>query len=214
MQSSLREDYLEAIQVFREKNQRPPIARDIAAALKKPVPEVKADLNNLYTKGDIVISGDGLVTLTENGKKVAAGVVKKHATLQCFLSDILGMDTTSASSEACTLEHTISDETIDRLGDYLKHPSIAIIGKGSANVSFEEACTPFSLLDFNEGDALIVRCILGQSCAKRLLDLGVVPGERVTIRRKLSNRSLVLQVKGCDVALSPEIAAAVSVERC
>jgi DtxR family Mn-dependent transcriptional regulator len=214
MQSSLREDYLEAIMVYREINRKPPHDRDLAAALAKTGPEVKADLNKLSSNGDIVLSGDGSVTLSEKGKIVAAGVIKKHETLQCFLSDILGMDTASASNEACTLEHTISDETIDLLGDYLKNPPVTLRERGNTTISFKDVCTPYSLLDFNEGDKLIVRCILGQSCAKRLLDLGVVPGERVTIRRKLSNRSLVLQVKGCDVALSPEIAAAVSVERC
>lgn len=221
MQSSLREDYLEAIEVFREKNEFSPHDRDLAAAVAKSVPEVKADLGELSSGGDIVIDTEGSVTLTEKGRMVAGSVIKKHETLQCFLSDILGMDTSSASDEACTLEHTISDETIDRLGNLLKKPPAGQWGKRHGlgacrrmDTSFEEICTPFSLLDFNEGDSLRVRCILGQSCAKRLLDLGVVPGERVKIRRKLANNSLVLQVKGCDVALSPEIAAAVSVERC
>jgi DtxR family Mn-dependent transcriptional regulator len=214
MQSSLREDYLEAIQVLGEKNRCLPHDRDLAAALARIISEVKADLDDLSAHGDIVVSDDGSIALTEKGKSVAAGVIKKHETLQCFLSDILGMDTSAASNEACTLEHAISDETIDRLGNYLKKPPAGPGACGNADISFNEICTPFSLLDFNEGDSLVVRCILGQSCAKRLLDLGVVPGERVKIRRKLANRSLVLLVKGCDVALSPEIAAAVSVERC
>ena len=214
MQSSLREDYLEAILIFQEKNQGPPHTSDLAAALAKNLPEVQRDLDYLSTNGDIVLSGDGSITLTEKGRSIAAGVIKKHETLQCFLSDILGMDMSAASDEACTLEHAISDETIDRLGNYLKNPLKSPKTCGNADISFTDTCTPFSLLDFNEGDSLVVRCILGQSCAKRLLDLGVVPGERVKIRRKLANRSLVLLVKGCDVALSPEIAAAVSVERC
>jgi DtxR family Mn-dependent transcriptional regulator len=45
------------------------------------------------------------------------------------------------------------------------------------------------------------------------MDLGVVPGQKVLIKRKLRNRSIVVQVKDCDLALSPEIASAVCVER-
>jgi DtxR family Mn-dependent transcriptional regulator len=60
---------------------------------------------------------------------------------------------------------------------------------------------------------VVVQRILGQERANRLLDLGVVPGERVRIKRKLANQSIVVQVKGCDVALSPEVAASVCVER-
>ncbi|MDD1688200.1 MAG: ferrous iron transport protein A [Methanoregula sp.] len=41
----------------------------------------------------------------------------------------------------------------------------------------------------------------------------MVPGQRVAIKRKLSDGALVVQVKGCDVALSPEIASAIGVER-
>jgi DtxR family Mn-dependent transcriptional regulator len=143
--------------------------------------------------------------------------MKKHETLQFFLSEILGMDSSSASSEACTLEHSVSDETVDRLGNYLKKTKSSgengADGQKRTGAIYDEFCTPPSLLDFDEGDELVVRCILGQSCAKRLLDLGVVPGEKVKILRKLGTHALVLQVKGCDVALSPEIAAAVSVDR-
>jgi DtxR family Mn-dependent transcriptional regulator len=222
MQPSLREDYLEAIQHFTILNGHSPRPHDLAAAFGKPESEIQSDLGDLMDSGDISIGGDTSVNLTKMGRLVGECVMKKHETLQFFLSEILGMDSSSASSEACTLEHAVSDETVDRLGNYLKktrprgdtpadRPKPAVCGYTGATC--DDSCAPSSLLDFNEGDELVVRCILGQSCAKRLLDLGVVPGEKVKIRRKLGTRALILQVKGCDVALSPEIAAAVSVER-
>ncbi len=218
MQSSLREDYLEAIQIFSEESGHSPRIQDLGTILGKPGRDVKFDIDELVSWGDVTIAGDDEVILTEKGRIVAASTIKKHETLRCFLSEILGMDDQVASSEACTLEHTVSDETIDRLGEYLKKPWPAEQGSRSRGHGKNFRCNnpriPCSLLDCNEGDEVVVRCILGQSCAKRLLDLGVVPGEQVKIRRKLGNRSIVLMVKGCDVALSPEIAAAVSVERC
>jgi DtxR family Mn-dependent transcriptional regulator len=222
MQPSLREDYLEAIQHFTILNGHSPRPHDLAVVFGKPESEIQSDLGNLRASGDITIAGDTSVNLTKTGRSVGECVMKKHETLQFFLSEILGMDSSTASSEACTLEHSVSDETVDRLGNYLKktRPSGNISADGTkpavygyTGVICDESCTPHSLLDFNEGDELVVRCILGQSCAKRLLDLGVVPGEKVKIRRKHGKDALVLQVKGCDVALSPEIAAAVSVER-
>jgi DtxR family Mn-dependent transcriptional regulator len=222
MQRSLREDYLEAIQHFTMTTGHSPLLQDIAAIFGKSEREIRSDLEGLKESGDITISGDDAINLTITGKSVGECVIKKHETLQLFLSEILGMDSSTASSEACTLEHSVSDETVDRLGNYLKktRPSGNIITDrqkpvvcGFTGNSCDESSTPSSLLDFNEGDELVVRCILGQSSAKRLLDLGVVPGEKVKIRRKHGKDALVLQVKGCDVALSPEIAAAVSVER-
>jgi DtxR family transcriptional regulator, Mn-dependent transcriptional regulator len=222
MLPSLREDYLEAVQLFFETRSRFPTHAELAAALAQPEDRVRELAGQLAASGDIVLPGDDTITLSDKGRALGTCVLKKHETLQCFLSEMLGMDTSSASHEACTLEHAVSDETIDRLGEYLRRPRIAE-GDGAAGPvpdssgpggrTGPDSRTPFSILDFNEGDNLVVRCILGQSCAKRLMDLGVVPGERVLIRRKLANRSIVLQVKGCDVAISPEIAAAVSVER-
>jgi DtxR family transcriptional regulator, Mn-dependent transcriptional regulator len=222
MQPSLREDYLEAIQHFTILNGHAPFPRDLAGVFRKPEAEIRSDLDNLRVTGDITIAEDKTINLTRTGRSVGECVIKKHETLQLFLSEILGMDSSTASSEACTLEHSVSDETVDRLGNYLKktRPSGDTRSDqqkptacGLTGAICDESCTPPSLLDFNEGDELVVRCILGQSCAKRLLDLGVVPGEKVKIRRKQGKDALVLQVKGCDVALSPEIAAAVSVER-
>jgi DtxR family Mn-dependent transcriptional regulator len=222
MLPSLREDYLEAIQLFFETRSRFPTHPELAAALVRPEEEVRELAGQLAASGDIILTGDDTVTLSDKGRALGTCVLKKHETLQCFLSEMLGMDTSSASHEACTLEHSVSDETIDRLGEYLRRPRVADEGgsgcfvsdvSGPGDRTSPDSCTPFSILDFNEGDNLVVRCILGQSCAKRLMDLGVIPGERILIRRKLANRSIVLQVKGCDVAISPEIAAAVSVER-
>jgi DtxR family transcriptional regulator, Mn-dependent transcriptional regulator len=222
MQPSLREDYLEAIQHFTILNGHAPFPRDLAVVFRKSEPEIRSDLDYLRVTGDITIAEDKTINLTRMGRSVGECVIKKHETLQLFLSEILGMDSSTASTEACTLEHSVSDETVDRLGNYLKktRPSGDTrsdqqkpIACGLKGAICDRSCTPPSLLDFNEGDELVVRCILGQSCAKRLLDLGVVPGEKVKIRRKQGKDALVLQVKGCDVALSPEIAAAVSVER-
>jgi DtxR family transcriptional regulator, Mn-dependent transcriptional regulator len=222
MLPSLREDCLEAIQLFFETRSQFPTHAELAAALVRPEEEVRQLAGQLAASGDIILPGDDTVTLSDKGRALGTCVLKKHETLQCFLSEMLGMDTSSASHEACTLEHTVSDETIDRLGEYLRRPRVAgedVPGRIVSDIGEQgsrrdpDSCTPFSILDFNEGDHLIVRCILGQSCAKRLMDLGVVPGERILIRRKLANRSIVLQVKGCDVAISPEIAAAVSVDR-
>jgi DtxR family Mn-dependent transcriptional regulator len=223
MQPSLREDYLEAVQLFSEKNARFPCFEELAAALSKARPVVRSDITELVSEGDVIIAADGLITLTGQGKLTGTSVMKKHETLQCFLSEILGMDSNRASDEACTLEHTVSDETIDRLGKLIvthehhrhkgkgkpKKPA----GDGTCDVHKEEYCKSPGISDFSEGDVVVIQCIHGKACAQRLLDLGLVPGEHATIRRKLSNGALVVQVKGCDVAVSPEIASAIGVER-
>ena len=222
MLPSLREDYLEAILLYTNRHPAPPSCQDIASALHLPEPDVSAHLAELAAAGDLTISGTGAVVLSETGRETGQRVIKKHETLQCFLSEILGMDSSSASYEACTLEHAISDETIDRLGQLMVkqdgqwHRGRGRHGRqdstGRCMAGEEEGQYP-SISDCSEGENVIIQCIQGRACAKRLLDLGMVPGERASIKRKLSNGALVVQVKGCDVALSPEIASAIGVER-
>jgi DtxR family Mn-dependent transcriptional regulator len=222
MQPSLREDYLEAIEQFMIVNAHPPHYKDIAAGLGKAESVVHSDMDDLVLSGDVTILPGGLITATGKGQQTGLRVIKKHETLQCFLSEILGMDSSSASDEACTLEHTVSDETIDRLGKLIvkqdrqwhhwrgRHP----MKESTLKYRVEEKnCQCPSIADCSEGENVAIHCIHGRACAKRILDLGMVPGEHITIKRKLSNGALVVQVKGCDVALSPEIASAIGVER-
>jgi DtxR family Mn-dependent transcriptional regulator len=222
MQTSLREDYLEAIQQFSEKNAHSPRYAELAVILGKPESVVRSDMKDLVSSGDVSIIRGEVIELTGQGRQTGESVIKKHETLQCFLSEILGMDTSSASDEACTLEHAVSDETIDRLGqlivkrDGLRHYGRGRHGRQMSTTQCTEKdydCQCPSISDCAEGENVIIHCIHGRACAKRLLDLGMVPGERASIKRKLSNGALVVQVKGCDVALSPEIASAIGVER-
>jgi len=222
MLAALREDYLEAILLITRRYPAYPPFCGIAAAMHLSEPEVTSHLAELAAMGDLAFSKDGAVVLSEKGRETGQRVIKKHETLQCFLTEILGMDSSAASNEACKIEHAVSDETIDRLGNYLRIPSAqeqkesARLGTAVSNSACIINDIPVisrTLADSNEGERVVVRAISGQSYIKRLLDLGVVPGQEISIKRKLSNRSLVVQVKGCDVALSPEIASAIYVER-
>jgi len=219
MRTSLREDYLEAILIHTGRYSHPPSAQDLSEALHIDKDEVSAHLRELADGGDLRLRDDGRIMLTDQGTATGKQIIKKHETLQSFLSEILGMDRSSASDEACRIEHAVSDETIDRLGDYLRSPVIqppagepahsCLRGhQGQSSCGYAQ-----SLVDYEEGQRLIVRDILGRGCSKRLLDLGVVPGQLVVIKRKLRNGSIVVQVKDCDVALSPENASAICVER-
>ena len=222
MRTSLREDYLEAILIHTGRYSYPPSAQDLGKVLKIDEGDVRTHMDELSHQGDISLHDDGSITLTDQGTATGKQIIKKHETLQCFLSEILGMDRSSASDEACKIEHAVSDETIDRLGDYLRIPvpqppsgdKVNPVRSCIRGVQKHDSCVyAHSLVDFEEGERLVVRQILGRGCSKRLLDLGVVPGQLVVIKRKLRNRSIVVQVKDCDVALSPENASAICVER-
>ena len=55
MQPSLREDYLEAIQQFSEKNAHSPHYAELAVILGKPESVVRSDMDDLVSSGDVSI---------------------------------------------------------------------------------------------------------------------------------------------------------------
>lgn len=204
------EDCLETILTVTGNGRQPATLREIAAALGTGQAVVEATVASLVKEGYLERAPDDAVRLTEKGKTVASRVARKHRVLQCFLSEVLGIEEGAASREACTLEHGISDDTIDRLSSFMdgaRPPPPGRMGRCRGR----SACT---LLDCEEGDTVRVAMVRGARRNRRLLDLGIFPGEIVQIRRKLPNLSVVVRVKGCDIAISPEIAASVIVESC
>lgn len=208
MLPSMVEDYLEAILEIAENSGRPPTVEEIAAALKTGKETASSTIAALAREGYLEQVGDA-VRLTEKGAALASKVARKHTVLQCFLTEMLGIDTNSASREACTLEHGISDDTIERLSSYMS--GTATMPGRMRRRRGQETVT---LLDCNEGDIARVALMRGPGGHRRLLDLGVFPGEIVEVRRKLPNNSVVVRVKGCDIAISPEIARSIFVESC
>ncbi|MDV2482703.1 metal-dependent transcriptional regulator [Methanoculleus sp. Wushi-C6] len=203
------EDYLEAILTITGDGGRPATLAEIAAALGTGAAAAETTVDSLAEEGYLErVSGDA-VRLTAKGSTVASTVARKHRVLQCFLTEMLGVDEAAADKEACTLEHGISDETIERLSSYMGGTRCPPGHQGCCRG--REACT---LLDCKEGDLVRVAMVRGARRNRRLLDLGIFPGEVVEIRRKLQNKSVVVRVKDCDIAISPEIAASILVESC
>ncbi|HJJ98950.1 MAG TPA: FeoA domain-containing protein [Methanocorpusculum sp.] len=180
--------------------------------------EIEKALNTLVEHGFVHRSGIKTVRLTKKGVEKAAQVARKHAVLETFLTDVLGKQPNAASQEACILEHNISSETIERLDKFLdqRNPEPVPPEKTNFtnhnNLTRKNLITP--LIECPEGSLLHVSMIRYFAKYSRLIDLGVIPGELITLRRKLVNNAVVITVKGCDIALSPEVSTNIMVERC
>jgi DtxR family Mn-dependent transcriptional regulator len=203
MEARQREDYLEAIWRFHSERGNGPLVEDLGASLREDSAKVYMHLRVLAKGGYVLISDGGRIDLTPAGAELGRNVVRRHDVLKCFFTEILGMEPGPASDEACILEHGVSDEVIDRLGNYMNREPAS--GSASSGVAI--------LSDCEEGETLEVKEVSGEAGLRRLSDLGVVPGVRIILRRRLRNHAVVVQVKGCDIALSPEVASSVVVER-
>lgn len=82
---------------------------DIVEELGYAKSSVSRAVNLLIDKGYIVMDAGGDLALTESGQKKAAGVYERHRVITKLLLS-LGADGELAESNACRIEHVISDE--------------------------------------------------------------------------------------------------------
>jgi DtxR family Mn-dependent transcriptional regulator len=116
------EDYLKAIYQLSEEA-RPVIAARLAAETGVSPSTIFATLRRLAKEGYVTITRRKEIHLTNEGKKVAENIVRRHFLIERFLTDLLGLDWVKAHQEAHRLEHAISQEVEERLAKLLSHPT-------------------------------------------------------------------------------------------
>ena len=109
------EDYLEAIfEISEESKEKQVRVTDVARRLGVTRPSVVGMIKHLAEHGMVLHSYYGGIELTEQGQEVAQEMLNRHRVLRRFLEEVLGLDAEIAEDDACRMEHTLSQETIDR----------------------------------------------------------------------------------------------------
>ena len=113
------EDYLETILILHE---RTGYVRsiDIANELGYSKPSISRAVGILRDSGYINFGADGQITLTEAGREKAEAVYAKHKMLTRFLDEVLGVSAENAEADACRIEHVISEETFEKLVEFME----------------------------------------------------------------------------------------------
>lgn len=196
------EDYLEAIFLLSGKDEEVRVV-EIAEALGFSKPSVSEALTTLESKGLVEHEKYRGVQLTPKGKELAQQVYNKHKTLFIFLTRILGVPAARAAAEACRIEHTISEDTSARLRRFVDDQML-LVSDGLARLS-----------ELSPGErAEIVRVHAPGWFRHRLLDMGFIAGEVVTLERVAPLRDpMEFVIKGYHVSLRREEAARVVVRQ-
>ena len=112
------EDYLEAMLMMKEKHGYIR-SIDVAAHLNVTKPSVSYATKRLRESGYITMDKDGLITLTDKGMAVAPRNLVRHKSLTKFLM-MLGVDKETAETDACKLEHDLSEESFEAICDHVR----------------------------------------------------------------------------------------------
>lgn len=204
------EDYLETIYEL-VRDRKIARVRDIAKARDVKASSVSPALRRLAELGLVRYEQREFIELTEEGETTARRIYARHQVLTSFFEEVLNLPAPVARQDACSMEHHLSDEAMDRMVRFFEYmrscpnASPEFIARfhrcarvnqaseecahtcpnqpaGASHAAAEEKV--MSLVDLRPGQAGIIRQVNAQGAVRqRLLDMGVLPDERVRVER-------------------------------
>jgi DtxR family Mn-dependent transcriptional regulator len=205
------EDYLKTIYHLSLKG-APAGTTDIAHAMELSPPSVSGMIKRLAEQGLLQHAPYKGVELTEEGRRLALRMVRRHRVLETYLVDFLGYDWDTVHAEAERLEHAVSDTLIERMAGALGHPRVDPHGDPIPEADgsiLELAYTP--LPEVPVGSFVAIRRVdTGDADRLRYLAaLGLKPGTHATVvDQQPFNGPLTIRVAGQDHIIGREIAMA------
>jgi DtxR family Mn-dependent transcriptional regulator len=228
------EDYLKAVYEL-SRNGNAVSTTEISRTLKVAPASVTEMLKKLSEKSYIEYSPYHGTTLTNKGRQIAEKTARKHRLLERFLHDVLKIDNVRVHSQACEMEHSLSDEAEESLCRFLRHPDrcpddgkiippcdlqigscaecIQLHRKGLEEVGKHQQRL-VSISNLKQGQCGKISFIRGgHKMLQRLLDMGLTPGTEICIVRVAPLGGPVeLSVRSSKLALGKGIASKVFVD--
>ena len=207
------EMYLRTIHDLEEENIVPLRAR-ISERLGHSGPTVSQTVGRMERDGLVVVSGDRHLELTDDGRRKAVHVMRKHRLAERLLSDVIELEWEYVHEEACRWEHVMSEQVERKLITMLGHPTESPYGNpipGLGELGAPDAASTANLVNLvdavRESDSEVTARIrrLGEPAQvdpELLLQLkqaGVFPGSTGTFAAAGSYVSV--QVDGFDTGL-------------
>lgn len=216
MQNISKEDYLSAIYKYRENNGTIK-ANMIAEKLSISNAAVTDMLKKLAKDGYVNYKRYQGIQLTGEGEEYAKSMVRRHRIWEVFLHQVVGMPWDKVHEEAHNLEHSASDELIDRMEEMLDFPTFDPHGDPIPSregvLPKQKKSLPLSLL---KGDvkAKVVRVNdFDDSFLNYISKIGIKLGKEIYIKEILDfDHSLLVKVDGKETNISSKLAANIFVE--
>lgn len=121
------EMYLRTILELEEEGQVPMRAR-IAERLDQSGPTVSQTVARMERDGLVVVSGDRHLELTNEGRREAIAVMRKHRLAERLLADVIGLEWEFVHEEACRWEHVMSERVERKILSLISSPDFSPYG--------------------------------------------------------------------------------------
>jgi DtxR family transcriptional regulator, Mn-dependent transcriptional regulator len=105
-----------------------PLRARIAERLHQSGPTVSQTVARMERDGLLTVEGDRHLELSDQGRRLATRVMRKHRLAERLLTDVIGLDWELVHAEACRWEHVMSEQVERRLVALLDHPTVSPYG--------------------------------------------------------------------------------------
>ncbi len=116
------ENYLETIYILKKKNGNVR-SIDIANELSFTKPSVSVAMKSFREEGYITVDDAGGISLTPKGIEIAEKMYERHQIIARALI-LIGVDETTAYEDSCKIEHHISNQSFNKIKEYLQNHNI------------------------------------------------------------------------------------------
>ena len=214
--SNQAEEYLETI--YRLEN-KVGFARtmELARELGVVPGSITNTIENLERKGLVIHEPYKGVKLTEDGKKIASHILRRHRLAERLLTDVLHIDWSEVHDPACKLEHALSPEILKPLEKALGHPKRCPHGNPiptKCGVILEERTIALTEVDPKTSVVIVKITEEKAEILKQLTGLKLKPGKRIELENKsVPKGSLIIRVGEESCTLENDLAAIIYVKK-
>lgn len=125
MPTTSREDYLKRIFMLEQEHPDEAVAMgELAQAVEVAAGSATGMVKTLVDMGLVDYEPYVGVRLTEQGRKIAIHVLRRHRLIEAFLVQTLEVDWSEVDREAEAIEHVISEQLLEKIDLYLGHPTV------------------------------------------------------------------------------------------
>ena len=215
MASEQIENYLKNIYKL-QSNEGKVTTSSLSERLQVSPASVSEMIKKLAEEGSLTHTPYKGVELTEEGKKLALRIIRKHRLWEMFLAEVLHFGWDEIDQEAERFEHVMSDKMEDKIDEVLGHPLIDPHGDPiptkEGKIKYEIG-SPLSKA--NEGTTVRVLRVSDSNSEmlQYVSSIGISLNKNIFIKQKMSfDNSMLVMINSKEINISSTIAENIFVE--
>ncbi len=215
MASEQIENYLKNIYKL-QSNEGKVTTSSLSERLQVSPASVSEMIKKLAEEGSLTHTPYKGVELTEEGKKLALRIIRKHRLWEMFLAEVLHFGWDEIDQEAERFEHVMSDKMEDKIDEVLGHPLIDPHGDPiptkEGKIKYEIG-SPLSKA--NEGTTVRVLRVSDSNSEmlQYVSSIGISLNKNILIKQKMSfDNSMLVMINSKEINISSTIAENIFVE--